>query len=162
MKGFLKTKKMCAAAWIVVGLLAVVVVFQNCDSGFRSSDSGANDLGSVPPPVCQSHATLTWAAPTKNSDGTDLTDLTGYKVSYGTKSKEYTVSTDIGLPTENSYKIENLTPGVYYFVMQAYNSKTVESGYSNEAVLNLGTCGASGTIDFSKEKPIVYVQKTRD
>ncbi|MEW6586171.1 MAG: hypothetical protein AB1442_11250, partial [Nitrospirota bacterium] len=43
--------------------------------------------------------TLSWQAPATNEDGTPLTDLAGCKVYYGTVSRNYTQSSDVGEAT---------------------------------------------------------------
>jgi len=79
---------------------------------------------------------LSWAAPTKNADGTALTDLAGYKLYYGQYSRQvngvYEYSMDVG--NLNSYTITSLTDGtLYYFAVTAYDTSKNESAYSNEA-----------------------------
>lgn len=77
-------------------------------------------------------ANLSWSSPTTNSDGTQLTDLAGYKIYYGTSSGNYTTTVDVG--NINSYQLNNLPDGfTYYFVTTAYDLSGNESGYSNEA-----------------------------
>ena len=76
-------------------------------------------------------ATLSWNAPTTNTDGTPLTDLAGYKVHMGTSSGNYTTVVDIG--NVMTYTVSNLAPGTYYFVVTAYDSSSNESSFSNEA-----------------------------
>jgi hypothetical protein len=77
-------------------------------------------------------ATLSWNAPTKNADGTPLSDLAGYRVYYGTSSHNYSKSSDVGSAT--TYKATNLQVGVpYYFAVTAYDQLGNESKYSNEA-----------------------------
>jgi len=62
-------------------------------------------------------------------------DLAGYKVYYGTASRQYEWSIDVGNVT--TYTITNLSDGVkYYFAATAYNSSNVESAYSGEASNN--------------------------
>lgn len=76
-------------------------------------------------------ATLSWDAPTTNEDGTPLTDLSGYKIYYGTSSGNYSQSIDVGNIT--TYTVGNLTEGVtYFFVATAYDTSANESNYSNE------------------------------
>lgn len=64
-------------------------------------------------------------------------DLAGYKIHYGTISRGYTRSVDVGLtstPTSPQYTVNNLTEGTtYFFAVTAYDSSGNESGYSNEA-----------------------------
>jgi hypothetical protein len=73
---------------------------------------------------------LAWNAPTQNTDGSDLTDLGGYKVHFGTSAGNYSVSIDVGNRT--SYTVINLQDSVtYHFVVTAYNLSNIESDYSN-------------------------------
>ncbi len=75
-------------------------------------------------------ASLSWAAPVTNSDGTALTDLVGYKVYYGTASGNYTQ--DVGVENVTNYTVSNLTGGTYYFAITAYDISGNQSAYSNE------------------------------
>lgn len=77
--------------------------------------------------------TLTWTAPTENTDGTPLTDLAGFRIYYGSQpSGPYDQQTgDIGA-AESSYQI-TLPAGGWYFVATAFNAAGVESEYSGEA-----------------------------
>ena len=75
--------------------------------------------------------TLTWGAPTTNTDGTPLTDLAGYKIYYGTASRSYSQIIDVGNVTTST--ISSLNNGAtYYFAVTAYDALGIESGYSNE------------------------------
>ncbi len=84
--------------------------------------------------VALGSATLSWTAPTQNDDGTPLMDLAGYKIYYGTAQGNYPTSIQIDNPGITTYVVENLTPNTYYFVSTAFNSSSVESVFSNEAV----------------------------
>jgi hypothetical protein len=72
-------------------------------------------------------ATLSWTAPTQNQDGTVLTDLAGYKVLYGPSQTELTQTVDITNPLLNSYVLENLSSGTWYFTLVALNKAGEES-----------------------------------
>lgn len=77
-------------------------------------------------------ATISWQAPTTDSDGSELTDLAGYKLYYGTTTGDYTQSVDVGSMT--TYTVTGLTDGeTYYFAATSYDTSGNESGYSNEA-----------------------------
>jgi len=70
-------------------------------------------------------ATLAWDPPYIS------TDVTGYKIHYGTASGTYSRVIDVGKST--SVTISSLIDGqTYYFIVTAYNALGVESPYSNE------------------------------
>ncbi|MEW6417438.1 MAG: fibronectin type III domain-containing protein [Nitrospirota bacterium] len=110
---------------IFLQLIAIIISLYNCGGGGGSSSSSNSNGGGS-----SSSATLTWDAPTTNADGTPLTDLGGYKIYYGTSSGNYSVVIDVGNVT--TYKIEGLSPGIYYFAVTAYDTSGNESEYSNE------------------------------
>jgi hypothetical protein len=78
---------------------------------------------------------LSWVAPTENVDGTPLTDLDGYRIYYGTSSRNYGVPEDIGDIAATSISIE-VPSGSYYVAMTAMDADGNESGYSNEVLKN--------------------------
>ena len=81
-----------------------------------------------PPPVGSSgSATLNWTAPTKNTDGTPLTDLAGYIIRYGTDEAAMTQSIRVSSAATTEYEISNLTPGTYYFEVIALSSEGTQS-----------------------------------
>lgn len=100
-------------------------------------------------------ATLSWSAPTTLTDGSPITDLTGYNVHVGSASRQYDQKLDVGKAT--SYMVPNLTAGgTYYFAVTAYNSFGAESPFSNEVSKTFAalpttyvitaTAGSGGTI----------------
>jgi hypothetical protein len=82
-------------------------------------------------------ATLSWKAPTVNSNGTALTNLAGYKIYYGTSATALTRSVTIDSVGITTDVISDLSPGVYYFALMAFNTKGVESKLSNVVSANL-------------------------
>jgi hypothetical protein len=80
----------------------------------------------------QSNVTLSWQAPTMNSDGSTLADLKGYKVHYGPSSKTYSDIIQVANPGLTSYVVQNLAAGKYYFAVTAYNAAGQESTLSSE------------------------------
>jgi hypothetical protein len=75
-------------------------------------------------------ATLSWAAPTENTDGTPLTNLAGYHIYYGTSVSAMTHTLQIANPGIDTYVVSNLSPGTWYFSIRAYTSAKVESAAS--------------------------------
>jgi predicted phage tail protein len=77
-------------------------------------------------------ATLRWTAPTQNVDGTALTNLASYQVSYGNASKTY-CATLSATAAATGVVIEGLEPGTWYFAVKAVNAAGKVSEFSNEA-----------------------------
>lgn len=75
---------------------------------------------------------LTWAAPSTNSDGSPITDLAGYRVYYGTASGFYTDNVTINNPATLSATISNLPADTYFVIVRAFNSLNAESQASIE------------------------------
>src|ERR1700733_209681 len=78
-------------------------------------------------------ATLSWTAPTQNTNGTPVTNLAGDHIYYGTNPSELNTVIDVPGANTTEYEISNLTRGTYYFAVAAYNSQGVDSADSNEA-----------------------------
>ena len=83
--------------------------------------------------VSTGSATLTWTAPTTNTDGSALTNLAGYRILYGTSPTSLSQMIQIANAGVTSAVIEDLSPATYYFSMRAYASTGAESTNSNVA-----------------------------
>ena len=76
-------------------------------------------------------ATLSWMPPIENTDGSQLSNLAGYSISYGTSAGNYTETIIIDNPGIAEYIVDNLPPGnTYYFVIAAFDTDGNESEYS--------------------------------
>lgn len=85
----------------------------------------------LPTMVLAGSVTLSWEAPTTKTDGTELTDLAGYKVYQGKKSRTYGTPIDVG--NETTYTITDLPDGAFFYAaVTAYDASGLESEYSNE------------------------------
>ena len=71
------------------------------------------------PPQTLGTATLTWAAPTQNTDGSSITNLAGYVISYGTSATALTQTVTVSNPATTTYTVQNLTAGTWYFSVAA-------------------------------------------
>ncbi len=100
--------------------------------GKVSTSLASFSINVVAAPTTTGSATLSWVAPTSNTDGSALTDLAGYKIYYGTSTSNLSssISVSIGLST---YVINNLSSGTWYFAISAVNSSGVESALSSIA-----------------------------
>src|SRR5262249_54641150 len=102
----------------------------NADSTYTLTCSGTGGTAVAMTTVSLRQAVLTWTAPTKNTDGSNLTNLSGYKIYYGTSSKNYTQSVSVSGGSTNSWTL-TLAPGTYYFAMSAVDSSGAESAKTN-------------------------------
>lgn len=80
----------------------------------------------VEPPTLGS-ATLMWQKPTKNVDGSELTDLAGYVVRYGTDPASLGETLNLSDPELTTIDVEDLTAGTWHFTIASRNSSGVES-----------------------------------
>lgn len=81
-------------------IMVVVLQLSTCEGAWIFPSAGAGE------------ADLQWTAPTKNCDGTSLTNLTGYDLTYGQKR--------VALPlTPLTTKVTGLVPGVWWFSLAA-------------------------------------------
>jgi hypothetical protein len=103
---------------LVLSLFLMLFV-AGCGSG---SGGGSNSVAGS--------AKLAWDTP-RNSDGTPVSNIAGYKVHYGTSSRNYDKTVNNGI--ETTCTISGLSPGTYYFAVTSYDSSGNESGFSNEA-----------------------------
>ena len=78
-------------------------------------------------------AALSWTAPKQNVDGTQLTNLKGYRIHYGMSSNSLNQTVEIPSPGITTALIEGLSAGTWYFALKAYNSSNLESSLSNVA-----------------------------
>jgi hypothetical protein len=76
-------------------------------------------------------ATLSWSPPTRKTDGSTLTTLAGYHISYGTSASSLSKTITVSNAGVASYVVENLTAGTWYFAIKAYTSTGTESSLSS-------------------------------
>lgn len=76
-------------------------------------------------------AVLMWTPPTENTDGSPLLNLAGHRVHWGVAADQLSNTAQISDPSVNTYTIENLPPGTWYFGVTAYTTQGAESTLSN-------------------------------
>lgn len=72
-------------------------------------------------------ATVSWLAPTENTDGSALTDLGGYVIFFGQTPADLVQARNVSGIGATSLVIENLAQGTWYFQMIAFNVDNIES-----------------------------------
>lgn len=94
-------------------------------------------------------ATLSWATPTTNNDGTRLTDLTGFKVVYGQSSTSLGSTQSVNNAAATSVVVPSLGAGTWYFAVRAINSKGIESDNSNVVQKSVTAASAAKTVNIT-------------
>jgi hypothetical protein len=77
--------------------------------------------------------TLSWTPPTQNDDGSALTDLAGYEVRYGKDQANLDRSVQVTNPSVNTYVVDSLTAGTWFFAVRSINTAGNGSTLSNVA-----------------------------
>jgi Putative Ig domain len=75
-------------------------------------------------------ATLSWTAPTQNTDGSALTDLGGYRIYYGTSASALNQTITVSNAGLTTYVIDSLATGTWYFAVKSLDTGGVESDLS--------------------------------
>jgi hypothetical protein len=81
--------------------------------------------------VSMQSAPIAWVAPQTNTNGTELTDLAGYNLYYGTEPGVYSQILPVRDAQQTNLALV-LDPGTYYLAMTAYDLEGNESLFSNE------------------------------
>lgn len=82
------------------------------------------------PAPATGNATLSWSPPSQNTDGSALTNLTGFKVHHGTSAGSLNDVVQIQGAASTNYTFSQLASGTHYFAVSAYTSSGVESALS--------------------------------
>jgi hypothetical protein len=91
-------------------------------------------------------ATVSWSAPTRNTDGSALTNLGSFVIVYGTSSNSMTRSQVVSDITARQATIQSLTPGTWYFAARARTTSNVESADSTVGSKNVTGATAAGSV----------------
>jgi len=128
----------------LTGLVILTVLLAGCDGGSGSSavsstsatsaTSSTSSTSSSSPSVTASGngtATLTWIAPTQNTNGTEVTNLAGYTIYYGKDASELSKTITVAGGATTTYVVSGLSPGTYYFAVSAYTAAGTDSALSD-------------------------------
>lgn len=74
---------------------------------------------------------LSWNVPTRTIEGTTLSDLSGYRIHYGTNENALILSVEVQSSGANSFTVQNLPKGTYFFAVRALTATGAESKLSN-------------------------------
>lgn len=84
-----------------------------------------------PPPSANGTATVSWNAPTTDTNGTPISGLAGYIIAYGSSPDALDQAIQVSSATATSYTIPGLAAGTWYFIITAYTSAGTQSAASN-------------------------------
>lgn len=99
-------------------------------------------------------ATLSWVAPTLNTDGTQITDLAGFKA-YEVINNTPVLTTTMNGAQFTSVPIINLAQGVHTFYVTAFNTAGIESSPSNQGskIISAGASDSKSLLVEIAKKP---------
>lgn len=120
----------------LVGVLLAACMLAACHWDPTGASTGS--AGSAATNKSSGNATLSWQAPTTNTDGEALTDLAGYRIYYGTNASDLTETIQLSGVGLQTYAVENLGPGTWYFAVKAVASTGVESALSDIVTKTIG------------------------
>jgi ABC-type oligopeptide transport system substrate-binding subunit len=132
----LKSLKLIVVLAFVASLLAGCNDGDSTLGGSAAASSSSSSTGSGAP-ASSGTATLSWQAPTTTTNGAALTNLAGYRVYYGLSESNLNQTipiTTVGLQT---YVIDDLAPGTWYFAIRAVTTAGVESALSDVVSLTI-------------------------
>jgi hypothetical protein len=92
---------------------------------------GGGGSGTTPPPAPGTgSATLSWVPPAENTDGSSLTNLSGFRIYHGMSAAALDNMITVSSPGISSYVVDNLAKGTHYFAVSAVNTTGAESDRS--------------------------------
>jgi hypothetical protein len=93
--------------------------------------------------------TISWRAPTTNTDGSSIRDLAGFKIVYGNSASALTRTQQVSSATATSATIPALGAGTWYFAVRAVNSRGVESANSSVVQKTINAATAAKTVNIT-------------
>lgn len=116
------------------GLTAGIII--SVSDGNSTAELSAFDI--TVPQESYSSVTLHWTPPVENTDNSELTDLVGHKIYYGTEPNNLQTVLNVTDVTLSDYIVDNLLTGnTYYFLITSYNIQGIESAPSNVVTVSI-------------------------
>jgi len=112
-------------------LPAFSITVKSVSGTTSGSGSGTGTTGGGGTTSSSGSVTVSWTPPTANTNGSTLTNLAGYTISYGPSASQLTTNVKVANAGVSSYVIDNLPAGTYYFGVSAYSSAGQSSRVSN-------------------------------
>ena len=112
-------------------IVSVVLGVTACGSG--SPQQSLSGTGISHPQSSTGSAVLNWDPVTQDTTGNTLEGLAGYKIHYGTSVEAMDTVEVLSDPSQTTYIVYGLSPGIWYFAASAYTTDGTESGLSDVA-----------------------------
>ena len=119
-------------------LLCVLLLSAFAVAGCHSQDDSSASKVTESVPVGDGSATLSWDAPTTTTAGSALTNLSGYRIYYGISEDDLSQTVQLAGVGVQTYMLEHLGAGTWYFAVRAVTSTGVESSLSNIVSKTIG------------------------
>lgn len=74
---------------------------------------------------------LSWDVPTRTEDGETLQNLAGYRIHFGANQNALVSSIEVASAGQNTFTVQDLPKGTYYFAVRAFTATGEESKLSN-------------------------------
>lgn len=103
-------------------------------------------------------AVLSWIRPTKNVDGSNLTDLAGYRIHHGTSPTALSNTIELQNPGLTEYTVSGLPPGTHFFALRAVNATGTASDLSSVVSKTIATTPDPEPAT----RPVYVIKQTRD
>lgn len=117
---------------LVLTSLSLAGCYDKSSSGSGAGTASADASGGP------GMATLSWEAPTTDTTGGPLTNLSGYRIYYGTDKSDLTQTVSLDTVGMQTYVIDNLGSGTWYFAIKAVTNTGVESALSDVVSKTIG------------------------
>ena len=139
--------KVVKAAVLALSIFTLV----GCGGGGSSTGSithgASSSSGSTPAPTPTptpdsdifsgtGSVSLSWLPPTENTDGSALTNLSGYRI-YVNSGSGFVQAATLNNQSVSSYLVENLISGTYIFAVSAFDSTGIESALSTGVTVSV-------------------------
>ena len=112
-----------------VGTYSNIVI--SASDGTNRTSLRAFNVAVNSPGSSSGSATLSWTPPTRNTNGTTLSNLAGYRIYYGTSPSSLTRTVTLNNAGLTRYVIDDLSAATWYFSIRAFTSSGSESTNSN-------------------------------
>jgi Fibronectin type III domain len=123
----LKLRKL---AWVIALVGALLAGCHESSTG-SSTTTAVSGTQAPSAPSSEGAATLSWEAPTTDTNGAPLSNLAGYRIYYGTDATNLTQTVQLMSVGVQTYVIDNLAPGTWYFAIKAVSATGAESVLSD-------------------------------